>query len=118
MRARSWQSSQKRIKSWRITASKHILFYPSGRGTSVAFYWQGQPLLACEGETIAVALFANGVRVFGHHHKDGAPQGIFCANGQCAQCLVLADGQPVKACMELVQPDARRHAAGRAAKAS
>ncbi|MFZ5919259.1 MAG: FAD-dependent oxidoreductase [Chloroflexota bacterium] len=74
---------------------------------SVAFYWQGQKLLAQQGETIASALFANGVRVFGHHPKDGAPQGIFCANGQCAQCLVLADGKPVKSCMELVRPGVR-----------
>jgi len=74
---------------------------------SVAFYWQGQELVAHPGETIASALFANGVRVFGHHPKDGSPQGIFCANGQCAQCLVLADGKPVKSCMELVRPGAR-----------
>ena len=60
--------------------------------------------MAYKEETIASALFANGVRVFGHHPKDGSPQGIFCANGQCAQCLVLADGKPVKSCMELVQP--------------
>jgi sarcosine oxidase subunit alpha len=68
------------------------------------FYWQGQAMHAHEGETIASALFANGVRIFGHHHKDGAPQGIFCANGQCAQCLVMADGLPVKSCMTPVQP--------------
>jgi NADPH-dependent 2,4-dienoyl-CoA reductase/sulfur reductase-like enzyme/ferredoxin len=74
---------------------------------SVAFYWQGQKLTARQGETIASALFANGVRVFGHHPKDSAPQGIFCANGQCAQCLVLADGKPVKSCMELVRPGLR-----------
>ena len=60
-----------------------------------------------QGETIASALFASGVRTFGHHPRDGAPQGIFCANGQCAQCLVLADGKPVKACMELVEPGMR-----------
>lgn len=70
---------------------------------SVAFYWQGKKLIARQGETIAAALFANGVRVFGHHPKDGAPQGIRCANGQCAQCLVLVDGKPVKSCMELVR---------------
>ncbi len=71
------------------------------------FYWQGQTMHAHAGETIASALFANGVRIFGHHHKDGAPQGIFCANGQCAQCLVMADGLPVKACMVPVQPGLR-----------
>ncbi len=70
----------------------------------IEFTWQGQAMCAREGETIASALFANGVRIFGHHHKDGAPQGIFCANGQCAQCLVVADGLPVKACMTPLRP--------------
>ncbi len=74
---------------------------------SVAFTWQGRELMALAGETIASALFANGIRVFGHHSKDNSPQGIFCANGQCAQCLVLADGMPVKSCMELVRPGVR-----------
>jgi NADPH-dependent 2,4-dienoyl-CoA reductase/sulfur reductase-like enzyme/ferredoxin len=68
------------------------------------FYWRGQELTAREGETIASALFANGVRIFSHHHKDDAPQGIYCANGQCAQCLVLADGFPLKSCMEMIKP--------------
>jgi NADPH-dependent 2,4-dienoyl-CoA reductase/sulfur reductase-like enzyme/Fe-S-cluster-containing hydrogenase component 2/bacterioferritin-associated ferredoxin len=66
---------------------------------SLAFTWDGKELLAREGETIASALFSNGVRVFGHHPKDGAPMGIYCANGQCAQCSVIADGLSVKACM-------------------
>ncbi len=73
--------------------------------TPVQFTWQGQPLNGYAGETISAALFANGIHIFGHHHKDGSPQGIFCANGQCAQCLVLADGKPVKACMELLDAD-------------
>jgi sarcosine oxidase subunit alpha len=71
------------------------------------FYWQGQEFEARAGETIAAALFANGIRVFGHHAKDGTPQGIFCANGQCAQCMVLAEGIPVKSCMEIIQPEMR-----------
>ncbi len=71
---------------------------------AVPFTWKGEPLTGLEGETISAALFANGIRTFGHHHKDGSPQGIFCANGQCAQCLVMADGLPVKACMELLRP--------------
>jgi NADPH-dependent 2,4-dienoyl-CoA reductase/sulfur reductase-like enzyme/Fe-S-cluster-containing hydrogenase component 2/bacterioferritin-associated ferredoxin len=70
----------------------------------ILFTWKGLPFEALEGETLSSALFAVGVRIFGHHAKDGAAQGIFCANGQCAQCLVIADGIPVKACMELVRP--------------
>jgi sarcosine oxidase subunit alpha len=80
----------------------HPILNPQGR-PELRFYWQGREMVALEGETIASALFANGVRVFGHHEKDGAALGIFCANGQCAQCTVLADGLPVKSCMELVQ---------------
>jgi len=73
----------------------------------IEFIWQGRAMRAREGETIGSALFAGGVRIFGHHEKDGAPQGIFCANGQCAQCLVMADGLPVKACMAEMQAGMR-----------
>jgi len=66
---------------------------------TVPFRFRGSDLLAREGEMISSALFAHGIRTFGRHSKDGAPQGIFCANGQCSQCMVLADGRPVKACM-------------------
>jgi sarcosine oxidase, subunit alpha len=72
---------------------------------SVGFTWKGQTFQAFVGETIAAALFANGIRIFGHHQKDGAPQGIFCANGQCAQCTVIANGLPVKACMTLISDE-------------
>jgi len=71
----------------------------------ITFYWKEQMLTAYQNETIASALIANGIHIFGHHHKDQSPQGIFCANGQCSQCLVFADGKPVKACMALVKPD-------------
>lgn len=58
-----------------------------------------------DGEMISAALFANGIHVFGHHHKDHSPQGLFCANGQCSQCMVIADGLPVKACMTPLRAD-------------
>ena len=70
---------------------------------NVPFYFNGDELMAKEGEVISSALFAHGIDVFGHHVKDRSPQGIFCANGQCAQCLVIADGIPVKGCMTQVR---------------
>lgn len=85
---------------------RHPILAPSGAETFTVT-WKGRPIKARAGETIASALFAHGERIFSYHHKDRAPQGIFCANGQCAQCLVLADGLPVKACMELVKPGQR-----------
>ncbi len=82
-----------------------ILSIPSE--PEVPFLWKGREFKARPGEVLSSALFANGVRIFGRHHADGAAQGIFCANGQCSQCLVLADGSPVKSCMELVRPGMR-----------
>lgn len=65
----------------------------------VPFTWNAAPLYGYDGEMISSALIANGIHTFGHHAKDGSPQGLFCANGQCSQCLVIADGRPAKACM-------------------
>ena len=69
----------------------------------IPFYWQDQTFLAKEGEMISSALVANGITIFGHHPNDNSPQGIFCANGQCSQCMVIADSLPVKACMTPVK---------------
>ncbi len=65
----------------------------------ISFTWNGDTLAGYEDEMIASALLANDIHIFGHHYKDGSPQGMYCANGQCSQCLVIADGLPVKACM-------------------
>jgi NADPH-dependent 2,4-dienoyl-CoA reductase/sulfur reductase-like enzyme/ferredoxin len=73
----------------------------------INFFWNGTPLKAKAGETISAALFANGIRIFGHHQKDNSPQGIFCANGQCSQCMVIVNGIPVKSCMEVIKDGMR-----------
>ena len=87
--------------SRRITTHP-ILAEPSGE--TIEFSWQGRTLTALKGECLSTALFANGIHVFGHHARDNSPQGIFCANGQCSQCMVMADGLAIKSCMEAVQP--------------
>jgi len=74
---------------------------------TVSFFWNHTPLTAKKDEMISSALFANHIKIFGHHHKDGSAQGIFCANGQCAKCTVIADGVPVKACMTPVRDKMR-----------
>lgn len=71
----------------------------------VEFTFNGRKCRGVPGEAISSALFANGIRVFGTHHQDGSPQGIFCANGQCAQCLVLVNDLPVKSCMTPLRAD-------------
>jgi len=81
---------------------RHPILEVPAHPEMVEFTFDGRKLEARRSEVISSALFANGIRVFGHHRRDGSPQGIFCANGQCAQCLVLADGLPVKACITTV----------------
>lgn len=78
-----------------------ILSIPTRK--KIHFCWKNQQFEALENETISAALIAIGVKVFGHHHKDGSPQGIFCANGQCSQCMVIANGKPLKSCMEKIK---------------
>ncbi len=72
-------------------------------GETIDFTFNGKPLKARKGEVISSALYAAGIPVFGHHKKDGGAQGIFCVNGQCSQCTVVADGRPVKSCMTPVK---------------
>ena len=81
----------------RIT-SHPILKLPEGR-KSVRFLLNGQQAEGFEGEALSSALIALGKSSFSFHPKDGAPQGLFCANGQCSQCTVLIDGVPKKSCL-------------------
>jgi sarcosine oxidase subunit alpha len=78
--------------------TKHpILEIPDKK--KIKFSFDGKELTGFEGMVISSALFLNKVKIFGHHEKDGSPQGIFCANGQCSQCNVIVNGIPVKGCM-------------------
>ncbi|MBY9015116.1 MAG: FAD-dependent oxidoreductase [Candidatus Lokiarchaeota archaeon] len=78
--------------------TKHpILEIPDKK--NIEFKFHGKPLYGFEGMVISSALFLNKIKIFGHHVKDDSPQGLFCANGQCSQCNVIANGVPVKACM-------------------
>ncbi len=67
--------------------------------TQIEFTFNGRTYTGLEGITISSNLFLNGIKIFGHHEKDNSPQGIFCANGQCAQCNIIVNGVTVKACI-------------------
>ncbi len=65
----------------------------------VKFSFDGVEYWGYENEMVSSALFANKIKTFSIHPKDGGKQGIFCANGQCSQCTVLIDGMPLKSCV-------------------
>ncbi len=85
---------------FRITSHPII---PVVKRREIRFSFNGKEMKAYEGEAVTSALFANGIKVFGHHRRDNGPQGIFCVNGQCSQCMVIADGIAVKGCMTVVK---------------
>ena len=71
------------------------------KGEPIIFTLDGKPLEGFEGEPIAAALHANGIRVLGHSHKDGRPRGFYCAIGNCSSCKMVVDGEVnVRVCVE------------------
>ena len=78
------------------------------RSTTITFEFDGRPVEAHEGDTIASALFAKGRRIFSRSFKYHRPRGLMCCSGRCPNCLVQVDGQPaVRACMTPVHEGAR-----------
>ncbi len=70
------------------------------RGREVKFTFDGREMTGYEGETIAAALTANGVRDFRESIKLQHPRGFFCAIGRCANCSMVVDGVPnTKVCV-------------------
>lgn len=72
----------------------------------ISFYFNGKLLRAREGQTIAAALMANGIKKFGISRKLQQSRGVFCANGRCCSCFVsVNDLDHVLSCMNLVEED-------------
>src|SRR3954469_3238400 len=66
--------------------------------------YEGKPLEARAGETVAVALWAAGERVLSRSIKYHRPRAFFCLAGHCGACLMRIDGKPnMKACREPVR---------------
>jgi len=75
----------------------------ANRGEPVTFSFEGQPVTAHRGETIATALLAAQVAAFGLT-REGAPRLPFCNMGTCFDCAVTVDGHRlVRACLTDVQ---------------
>lgn len=74
------------------------------KGKEVEFTFDGRKIKGYEGESVAAALHAAGVRVLSHSHDMGRPRGFYCAIGNCSSCLMTVDGKPnVRVCIEKVK---------------
>lgn len=77
-------------------------------GPMVRFTFDGRELEGVEGEAIAAALHAAGVRVLSHSHSLHRPRGFYCAIGSCSSCIMVVDGEPnVRVCVEKLRAGMR-----------
>lgn len=66
----------------------------------VTFTFDGKTYEGFEGDTIASALLANGIRQLRVHEETGAPRAIYCNIGHCFECRVtVSEQEVVRACM-------------------
>jgi len=89
------------LVDWRIYEHPILEF---DRGKEVTIYLDGEPMKAFENETVAAALYANGLREFSKSIKYRRPRGFFCAIGRCSACMMEVDGVPnVRTCVAMVK---------------
>lgn len=75
------------------------------RGRQFEIEVDGRPIVAYEGETVAAALLASGIRTFRHTTGHDAPRGIFCGMGICFDCTMTVNGVPnVRTCVTPAEP--------------
>ena len=84
---------------------KHpIIEYDYQKSKKVTITVNGKKLVAYEGEPIASALVASGLKVFRKTPKLHNPRGIYCAIGRCTDCIMNVDGHPsIRTCVTPVK---------------
>ena len=77
------------------------------RGQAFEIEVDGVPVVAYEGETVAAALMAAGIRTTNKTAR-GQPRGICCGIGLCYGCTMVIDGVPnTRTCQTLARPGMR-----------
>jgi len=78
------------------------------REDALTFSFEGRPVRALSGDTVASALAAQGRRIFSRSFKYHRPRGLLCCSGDCPNCIMEIDGKPnVRACREQVKQGMR-----------
>ena len=81
---------------------------PEADGNPVTISFNGRPVPAREGDTVAAALIAAGHPASRSTAVSGAVRGPFCMMGACFECLVEIDGVANRqACMVQVRDGMR-----------
>ncbi len=71
---------------------------------TMTIYFDGKPIPACEGDTVATALLAAGQYQLRTTSKSGSPRGPYCMMGVCFECVVkIGDRTLQQACLVPVE---------------
>jgi hypothetical protein len=74
------------------------------RGRKLQVLLDGRSIEAYEGESVAAALLAAGVKAFRTSAKRQEPRGPYCGMGTCFECVLTIDGVPnVRSCRVTVR---------------
>ncbi len=80
----------------------------SAAAPGVTIWFEGRAIRAVAGDSLAVALLADGITATRTTPVSGAPRGPFCMMGACFECLAVVDGQAnVQACTIVVREGMR-----------
>ena len=63
------------------------------KGKKVSFFFEDKKMTGYEGEPIAAALHAAGIKMLRRSPHKNRARGFFCAIGRCASCIMEVDGQ-------------------------
>ena len=97
-----------------LRVGHHPVLGEMEKGGQVTIYVDGNPLPAREGEPIAAALYANGIKTTRYSAHSGEPRGPFCMIGRCTECAMTVDGVPnVRTCLTPVRDGMRVETPGR-----
>ncbi|MFD5428182.1 (2Fe-2S)-binding protein [Streptomyces sp. NPDC127084] len=67
--------------------------------------FDGRPIRALPGQTVAAALWAAGILSWRTTRVNGTPRGAFCGIGVCYDCLATVNGRPnQRACLVPARP--------------
>lgn len=81
-----------------------ILDFDKSGSKKVYIQVNGKRIEAYEGEPIASALVASGIKVFRRTPKLKQPRGMFCAIGRCTDCIMNVNGVPsIRTCVTPVE---------------
>lgn len=79
---------------------KHPILNLEKEKEMISFVFNGEDVNGYEGDTIASALYAMGIKQLSTSIHQKRPRGLYCAIGNCSSCHMIVNGVPnVKTCI-------------------